>query len=154
MPQAMRYLLPPVRAMTTCPPKFLASQPMEPKRYFGSSYKGRRCTKHKVKLVLEDEGRSCECCGDFEPKYCCPKCEKIYNAAFRRWFRKWGHIVAVADHLDVVKGRIRSMTPDIRYYQFLHGGKPLKKGQWCKRGDDGFIKLSRKPWTPNMLVVD
>lgn len=137
----------------TCPPKFEASKPKEPKRYFGESYKSRKCPRHKIKLVLEKEGRSCECCGDFEPEYRCPRCEELYDRAYQRWFRKWGHIVAVAEHLVVEKGKIRYMPRDLRYHQLLHGGKPLKIGQWCKIGQDGYLKLSRKPRSSPMMLV-
>ena len=135
------------------PEQFQASKPKEPRRYEGWSYKGRKCPKHKIKLVKDDHVCCGCCCSGCDPEWSCLKCEELYHKAYARWFRKWGHIVAIAHHLDVVRGKIRMISPDTRYMQLLHGGKPLKEGQWCKIGEDGYIKLARRPGIPNMLIV-
>lgn len=139
--------------MELCPANFRSSEPKEPKTYYGWSYEGRKCPKHKVKLVKEEHECCGCCCSGCEPKYTCPKCEKAYDAAYQKWHNKWGHVVAISSYLNVKNGRIMTMSPDLRYMQFLHGGKPLKIGQWCKLGDDGFIKFSKEPGSPNMLVI-
>lgn len=139
--------------MSACPPQFLKSKPKEPRTYEGWSYEGRKCPKHKVKLVKDDHECCDCCCGGCDPTWECPKCQELYTKAYNRWFHKWGHIVAVAHYLEVKNGVILRMPPDLRYMQLLHGGKPLKRGQWCKIGSGGYLKPSTKNGVPNMIVV-
>ena len=134
------------------PKDMQASKPKEPRRYTGWSYEDRKCPKHKVKLVKDDHECCGCCCSGCDPEWTCPECEELYDLAYRAWFKSWGHYVAFGDHLLVRDGKLLSMS-GVSVQLFLHGGKPLKAGQWCKVGDDGYLKLARKPWTPNMLVI-
>lgn len=68
------------------------------------------------------------------------------------WLNLWGHIVAVADFLHVENGTL-TRADDVRYMRFLHGGKPIKVGSWCKVNEKGFVVACRKPSVPNMIVV-
>lgn len=131
-----------------------ASKPKEPKNYSGWSYKGRKCPKHKVALVKDDHECCGCCCSGCEPEWSCPKCKAAYDRAYAKWFRQFGHLVAVGQCLGVQDGKIVRYSPDIAYMQFLHGGKPIKIGSWCKvDGKSGHIVRTTKPWTTPMLVI-
>ncbi len=133
------------------PQKFLASKPKEPKVY----HRPGKCPIHKTTKLKKDSHECCDCCcgGGCEPNYSCPKCEAIYNKKYAIWFRKFGHLVAVGEGLEVKNGRLMKVGHGLRYMQFYHGGKPLKIGTWCKVGNDGFLKRSTKNNYPQMLVI-
>ena len=139
------------------PKKFLKSKPRETPFREGWSYKGKKCPKHKIPFL----DYSFECEG--EPMWMCKKCEDIYDEAFAKWFRKFGHIVACGSDMFlpgiVENGRIKRITPGLVFMQYLHGEKPIKIGSFCKLDKNGFIRKCNRPKTFDndkniMLVVD
>jgi len=136
------------------PKEFRKSEPKEPKIYSKAGY----CTIHKKEKLEEDDHECCGCCcSGCEPEYTCPKCQDLHAIKHNAWFRKFGHLIAVSEGLIypsvVEKGIIKRPPSDLLYMQYLHGGKPIKMGSWCKIGNDGFLKKTNKPWSPPMIVV-
>lgn len=128
-------------------------KPKEPRTYEGWSYKDRSCLRHKKTKLVKDDHECCGCCcSGCQPVFHCPKCQAAYETAYSKWVRKWGHLVAVGEHLFVRDGKLLSMN-GVVFQQLLHGGKPLKEGKWCKWGPNGYIVRANKPHYPQMLVV-
>lgn len=131
------------------PIKFLKSKPKEIRIY----RKAGKCPIHRSTKLVKDDHVCCDCCcgGGCDPEYTCPKCEEIYNEKYAKWFRKFGHIVAVGDDLQVKNRRLITMS-GLRFYQFYNGGKTIKIGSWVKMDmKTGFIVASRRK--SNMLVI-
>lgn len=123
------------------PLKFRKSEPKEPRVY----RKAGKCPIHKTVKLKKDDHECCDCCcgGGCDPKYTCPKCEKIYNEKYTKWFRKWGHTCAVWDDLHAKNRRLITMQ-GLRFMQFYNGGKTIKMGSWARLDENGILRASRK----------
>ncbi len=132
------------------PKKFLASKPKEARIY----RKAGKCPIHKTTKLIKDDHECCGCCcSGCDPEYTCPKCEALHAKKYAIWFRKFGHMVCTGEGMVVKNGKVHIPGRNLTYFQFYHGGKPLKIGTWCKVGDDGYLKKTSANYCQKFLVV-
>ena len=132
------------------PKQFLKSEPKEPRVY----KKAGKCPIHKTTKLVKDDHECCGCCcSGCEPEYTCHKCEALYNKKYAAWFRKFGHMVCRGDGMVVKNGKVLIQGHNFVYFQFYHGGKPLKIGSWAKLDENGYLKKTNARYSEKFLVV-